>query len=244
MLGWLITVATPDLTRFGPPLLPDCRPDLSQYRNLGNEFTVVHAPTKRTVKGTERVIAACKKVGVKLDVIENVPWKECMRRKGLGHLLIDQFEDGYGCNAIEAWSMGVPVISDGNDAIIDAIFGTFNGIPFVRPYSTLEETIKTLRDDRDAWTRAAAAGHQHYLEYHSYEAVSELAIWVYEKAIEHFRVNKKVRRTKIKTPKLLRAEKLVLVRYLGKNSGKTKWFPSNGTGVTYIFSAIDPLRYI
>ena len=244
MLGWLITVATPDLTRFGPPLLPDCRPDLSQYRNLGKEFTVVHAPTKRDVKGTERVIAACKKVGVKLDVIENVPWEECVERKGRGHLLIDQFEDGYGCNAIESWSMGVPVISDGNDAVIDAIFGAYNGIPFVRPYSTLEDTIVTLRDDRDAWIRAASVGHQHYLEYHSYQAASKLAVWVYEQALEHFWANNKARKAKIKIPKQMRAEKLVLLRYLGRNNGQTKWFPVGGTGSTYTFSGVDPVRYI
>jgi glycosyltransferase involved in cell wall biosynthesis len=244
MLGWLITVATPDLTRFGPPLLPDCRPDLSQYRNLGNEFTVVHAPTKRGVKGTERVIAACEKAAVKLDLIEDVPWKECMERKGGAHLLIDQFEDGYGCNAIEAWSMGIPVISDGTEDVIAAIYDKFKSIPFVRPYSTLEETIKNLRDDQEAWIRAASVGHQHYLDYHSYESVAKLASWVYEQAVEHFvaREPRKSQRMAM-MPKQTRAEKLTLLRYCGGNSGTTKWFPSV-KGVTYQFSAVNPERYV
>jgi glycosyltransferase involved in cell wall biosynthesis len=242
----LITVATPDLTRFGPPLMPDCRPDLSQYRNLGNEFTVIHAPTKRDVKGTKRVIAACKKVGVKLDLIENLTWEECMKRKGRGHLLIDQFKDGYGCNAIEAWSMGIPVISDGTDEVIDAIYNKFKGIPFVRPYSTLEDTIVNLRDDRNAWATAAAVGHQHYLDYHSYEATSRLAIWVYEQAIERFWSAQEaaIKGRLARTPTLFEAESLILIRYLGKNSGETKWFPDNGTRATYTFSGVDPLRYV
>ena len=245
-MGRLITVATPDLTGFGPPLMPDCRPDLSQYRNLGNEFTVVHAPTKRDVKGTKRVIAACKKAGVKLDLIENMPWKECVERKGRGHLLIDQFELGYGCNAIEAWSMGIPVIADGTNEVIDAIYDRFKSIPFVRPYSTLADTIINLRDDGEAWTAAAAAGHQHYLNYHSYDAASELAVWVYEQAFDQFWTSYNASKNGIRprVPALLQAEPLVLVRYLGKKSGDTKWFPDNGTRTTYWFSAKEPLRYV
>jgi hypothetical protein len=246
MLGWLITVATPDLTRFGPPLMPDCRPDLSQYRNLGNEFTVIHAPTKREFKGTERVIKACKKVGVKLDLIEDVPWAECVERKGRGHLLIDQFEDGYGCNAIEAWSMGMPVISDGTNDVIDAIYNKFKGVPFVRPASTLEDTIVSLRDDRDAWIKAASIGHQHYLDYHSYEAASSLAIWAYERAIEHYWEPKKPSRTtkELRRPEKVLMENVISVRYLGKATGDTKWFPDNGTRTTYRFSARLPVCYV
>ena len=130
--------------------------------------------------------------------------------------------------------------------MIDAIYGAFKGIPFVRPYSTLADTIIHLRDDQEAWTRAAAVGHQHYLDYHSYEAVAKLASWVYEQALDHFWTGKgKEKRTQraAMMPKKVRAEELVLVRYRGGNSGTTKWFP-DGSGVTYQFSAIDPLRYV
>ena len=258
--GWLGTVATPDLTQFGLPLLPDARPDLSdKVVDRHDQFTVCHAPTKRDVKGTDRVIAACKKVGVELDLIENMPWKKCIERKARCHILVDQFELGYGCNAIEAWSMGIPVISDGTDSVIDAIYGTFNGIPFVRPCSTLEDTIVNLRDDREAWIRAASVGHQHYLDYHSYTAVAKLASWVYGQAIEHFQTsrnenikiehfqtsrNESKKGMRPRVPALLQAEPLVLVRYLGKKSGDTKWFPGNGTRTTYWFSAKEPLRYV
>lgn len=142
--------------------------------------------------------------------------------------------------------MGIPVISDGTDGVIDAIYDKFKGIPFVRPYSTLEDTIVNLRDDRDAWATAAAVGHQHYLDYHSYEAASKLAIWVYEQAIEHFGLVQEatIKGKLARMPTLFEAESLILIRYLGKNSGETKWFPDNGTRTTYTFSELDPLRYV
>ena len=34
-----------------------------------------------------------------------------MRRKGRADLFVDQVLLGYGCNAIEAWGMGIPVIA-------------------------------------------------------------------------------------------------------------------------------------
>ena len=140
--------------------------------------------------------------------------------------------------------MGIPVISDGTDAVIDAIFGKFKGIPFVRPYDTLVNTIINLRDDQEAWIRAASVGHQHYLDYHSYESVAKLAAWVYEQAIEHFgkREPHKSQRMAM-MPKQTRAEKLTLLRYCGGNSGTTKWFPGV-TRPTYQFSAVGPERYV
>lgn len=249
MYGWLITVATPDLTILGPPLLPDCRPDLSEYRKPNDEFTVAHSPTKRDVKGTEQVIRACKQLRVKLDLIENMSWMKCIKRKGRAHLVIDQFKLGYGCNAIEAWSMGIPVISNGSDDVIAAISKQFGYIPFVVPDSTLEHTIARLRDDREAWADAASVGHQHYLNHHSPEAVSKLAVWAYEQVIERYvGIEDKYRTAKManKLPPdgQIRAEQLILVKYLGFNDGETEWKPDNGIGVTYKFSAINPLRYV
>ena len=55
--GWVATVATPDLTQYGLPWLPDCRPDLTKYvKRPRGSFIVAHAPTKRAVKGTGAVL--------------------------------------------------------------------------------------------------------------------------------------------------------------------------------------------
>lgn len=181
--GWVGSVATADLTMFGLPLLPDCRPDLSQYVCPDDEFTVIHAPTKRDVKGTESIIEACKKLNVKLDLIEHAPWEECMQRKGKGHLLIDQFELGYGCNAIEAWSMGIPVIANGTPDIILAMDECFSPLPFLRPVDGLAETIDRLKWDGELHCLWSDVGHEHYKQWHSPEAAAEIAANLYRQAV-------------------------------------------------------------
>lgn len=237
--GWLATVATPDLTRFGLPWLPDTRPDLSHLYNPADEFTVCHAPSKRDVKGTQRVIAACKQAGVKLDLIENVPWEECIARKAKCHLLIDQFELGYGCNAIEAWSLGTPVIADGTPDALQAIITQFDYLPFsTQPFYNMVRD----RDWRADW---AETGRVHYLHWHSPWKVAEWAVDFYLRAIQEWRGRKqlKVNRRRIASG-WGKGTKVVLLEYKGGNVGSSRWFPEGGTGTRYKFDGKDRRRYV
>lgn len=77
---------------------------------------IAHAPTNRPIKSTDALIEAVKRlrgVGVKveLDIIEKVKNTECLRRKARADVFVDQLLLGYGCNAIEAFGMGIPVIA-------------------------------------------------------------------------------------------------------------------------------------
>lgn len=240
---WLGTVATPDLTRLGLPWLPDCRPDLMQYVDPADEFTVVHAPTKRKVKGTERVIEACKNVGVKLDLIEGVPWEECLTRKGRGHLVIDQFELGYGCNAIEAWAMGLPVIASGSLEVLGAMrdqFGSFASLPFLGPVDSVESAIEHLRDNDKAYGLWSRIGNDHYQKWHSEKAVAATAVKIYERALTH----KQMEGASLK-PTSMADQELVLLRYLGASAGRIHFFPDGSPAPTkYTFSAGESVRYV
>jgi hypothetical protein len=238
--GWVGTVATPDLTRFGLPLLPDCRPDLMEYFDPGDKFTVAHAPTKRKVKGTKRVMAACKAMGVKLDLIENVPWEECVKRKGRAHLVVDQFELGYGCNAIEAWAMGLPVISDGTSNVLSAIKEQFGYLPFVPPSPSLETMLEMMRDDVGFYNNWAEVGRNHYLKHHSPEATSRAAVGFYEQALS---MELKIEKPKQPTmPKRVFGD-LILMRYLGDSAGVQSWFAGE-SALKYQCSAQDPLFFV
>lgn len=242
--GWSSSVATPDLTRFGLPLLPDGRPDLSdRVVDKHDHFTVCHAPTKRSVKGTERVIEACKKAGVKLELIETEPWEKCIERKARCHVLVDQFELGFGCNAIEAWAMGMPVISDAEPQAEQAILKCFETLPYAKPEPTLEDAIARIRDDvgwRWGWK---TIGIDHYNKWHSPEATAKIAVEFYERAIER-RTTKLKRQGQMLPGVNLPPGELILVRYLGGNNAKQQWFPTGGTGAKYTFDANHPTRYV
>lgn len=236
--GWIGTVSTPDLTRFGLPLLPDVRPDLSdRVTDKHDTFTVCHAPTKRDVKGTRAVIAACERLGVKLDLIENEPWSECIERKSRCHLLIDQFVLGYGCNAIEAWAMELPVIADGNHDALKAITNQFDYLPFCLPEPSLEDAIARMRDD-EIWAQDwADTGRAHYFEYHSPWKGAERAVSFYERAIA---AHKNVKKRRYGALPL--GSNIVLMRYVGESAGKQTWFP-DGTKQKYLFGSGDE-RYV
>ena len=95
--------------------------ELQDYRNRFYDpkdgvLRIAHAPTNRVIKSTkavEKAVQRLKWLGAKiqLDVIEKVSNVQCLQRKAQADLYIDQFLLGYGCNAIEAWGMGIPVIA-------------------------------------------------------------------------------------------------------------------------------------
>ena len=242
-MRYIATVATPDLTRFGLPLLPDCRPDLSdQVTDKHDTFTVCHAPTKREVKGTGRVIKACKRLNVNLELIENEPWEKCIERKARCHLLVDQFELGFGCNAIEAWSMGMPVISDAEPQAEQAILHCFGKLPYAKPEPSLADAIARIRDDvgwRWGWK---TIGNDHYKKWHSPKVAAKISIGFYRQAVERHLILKSTE--KLSRNMNLPPGELILMRYLGGNIGEQQWFPSDGTKVRYTFDAKIPIRYV
>ncbi len=75
-----------------------------------------HAPTNRSAKGSDKIIAAIQELQQNLPVqmilIENLPHAEALRRKAECHIFVDQIgELGYGINSLEALAMGIPTCS-------------------------------------------------------------------------------------------------------------------------------------
>jgi glycosyltransferase involved in cell wall biosynthesis len=78
-------------------------------------LTIAHAPTNREIKSTAAFISAMNlltEIGlpVRMLLIENKTHAECLRLKAQADIFVDQLTLGYGCNAIEAWGMGIPVV--------------------------------------------------------------------------------------------------------------------------------------
>ena len=78
----------------------------------GDRVRVVHAPSNVEKKGTEHVVAACKELGVELDVVHGVHNREALRRYAQADIAVDQlFRDWHGVFTIEAMALGKPVVT-------------------------------------------------------------------------------------------------------------------------------------
>lgn len=124
--------STVNLELYAPPGVISWAPipyDLQSLRDLRKKLfkpspsviRIGHAPTVRAVKSTETVINAVetlKKRGfpVQMVLIEHQTHEETLKLKaGQVDIYVDQLKLGYGCNAIECWGMGIPVVAGVSD---------------------------------------------------------------------------------------------------------------------------------
>ena len=147
-LHFVQAVSTIDLLRFAPDeltWLPTCY-DLdaleatrTAYRRPSDgRVRVVSAPTNREVKSTDALEAAVRELqaeGLPVDLVlaQNMTHAACLEVKATADIYFDQVQLGYGCNAIEAWGMGIPVVAGADDWTLDAMrreFGT-RTLPFM-----------------------------------------------------------------------------------------------------------------
>jgi len=186
--GYVTACTTHDLTRWGPVWLPVAMEDLSDLRKPDDEFTVVHAPTKRDVRGTEEIIKACEEAGVKLDLIERVSNADCLKRKARGHLYIDQAKSGaglgYGVNVVEAWALGLPVVNYSRPEIEERIIESVGGLPFCPATDDLVAIITRFRDDEDFRREWTAKGRNVWATFHSPNHAAETFIEACDRALE------------------------------------------------------------
>ena len=73
---------------------------------------ILHAPSSRTRKGTDHVIAACEGLDAELVLVEGMKHSEAFERYRDADIVVDQLNAGwYGLFAIECMALGKPVVS-------------------------------------------------------------------------------------------------------------------------------------
>ena len=160
---------------------------LRSFRKPADVLTIAHAPTNRKIKSTAAFEAACdrlaKLIPIRVLVIENQPWTECLRLKGQADIYFDQTQLGYGNNAIEAWGMGIPVIAGASDETLAEMERRFP-LPF---YEATESTIYYALLDlassqikRDYWARRGA---EHFARFHDERVVVPQLQGVYRRLV-------------------------------------------------------------
>ena len=89
-----------------------------------NKIRICHSPTNRYYKGSDNIIAACKKLESHYDhvefiIIENKTQEETIHIKSTCDILIDQINDkggwGYGMSSVEAMAMGLCCATEMNE---------------------------------------------------------------------------------------------------------------------------------
>jgi hypothetical protein len=182
-IGAVQLVSTVDLQTCAPSAgwLPSPYPldEIAAYRRdrANRRVRIVHSPTNRRAKGTPDILKALdqlsRRFSIEVDLVENVPWKVCLSRKGRADIFIDQLTLGYGNNAIEAWAMGVPVVSGVEDPVVrDHMLATWGELPFVEATrDTLVDVLAPLIRSAELREEWGARGRAHVEKYHEEAAV-------------------------------------------------------------------------
>jgi glycosyltransferase involved in cell wall biosynthesis len=159
-------------------------------REPDGRIVICSAPTNRTIKSTDAFLEAVKRLQnedypVDLELIERERWDRCLERKARADIFFDQVILGYGCNALEAWGMGIPVVCGAADPTLDEMERRFGRLPF---YHATEETIydalRELVESPVLRQRYAQIGQQYVREYHDEAKVVEQLKAIYQRAID------------------------------------------------------------
>ena len=169
----------------------------------GSTIRIAHAPTNREIKSTAHFLAAIARLqseghDVEADLIEHASWAECLARKATADIYFDQSILGYGCNAIEAWGMGIPVVA-GVDRERAAALGhpigdvlgeyrrRFGELPFYpATEATIYDALLAMVTDPGLRATYAQRGQQHARRYHDEAAVVRQLQAIYHRAVERF----------------------------------------------------------
>jgi glycosyltransferase involved in cell wall biosynthesis len=162
--------------------------DLRDYKPVppsdARRPVVVHAPSSRRRKGTERVIAACEQLPVELEIVEGLRHDEARRRYERADIVVDQLNAGwYGLFAIEAMALGKPVVTFLHEeavALTEDAFGT--PVPVVGATAdTLVERLRPLVEEAEERRRVGAASRAYVEQVHDADKVADLLLDIYSR---------------------------------------------------------------
>lgn len=185
--GGVAFVSTHDMLAYGENItwlpLPRQIDKLAALRKpvKSRMLRVGHAPTRREVKSTEVFLRACAKVGVEPVVVERTDWWTCQQIKGSCDAYFDQVKLGYGCNAVEAWAMGLPVIAGADDVTLARMRREFGSLPFMRATeATIADALAAMKDEatRAEWGQR---GHDHAVRWHDGAETVARLLPIYER---------------------------------------------------------------
>lgn len=186
-----VTVSTPDLISyidrdevfFIPKIAPDdVDPFPSRRDPEAALLRVIHAPTSRSIKGTDHIEAVLKKHPEKFELIllEGKSRDEVYEAAESAHLAVDQIRVGwYGNFAVEMMQRGLPVVARTRDDLRRAVLPA--RVPLIdADESNFEAVMLALHADRSRLADARSAGLKYIRDVHSAKSVGKRLSSIYE----------------------------------------------------------------
>jgi glycosyltransferase involved in cell wall biosynthesis len=143
---------------------------------------VVHAPSSRTRKGTEHVVAACAELNVDLEIVEGLDHREAFDRYRRADVIVDQLNAGwYGVFAIEAMALGKPVVTFLHDEAVRRTEEAFGiKVPIVNATrETLAAALRPVAESPEERRRVGAASRTYVEQVHDVERVADRLLALY-----------------------------------------------------------------
>lgn len=189
-----IIVATPDLIEWVPNATLILNPiSLAQYQlentNIKDEstqdtkITIVHAPTNRTIKGTNNIIYSIDELhknGYNIDfkILENIPHSKLMDEFKKADIIVDQLIlDWYGMVSIEGMTLGIPVCTHIGGQLESYI--PSNAIAYCDA-NNLTEVLTKLINEPNLRRCLANNGRKYVEQNHDVRAIVDKLINMYE----------------------------------------------------------------
>ena len=174
--------AIPDAELIPPGL--DLRPFTPAPPSDRERPLVLHAPSSRSRKGTEHVIAACAQLPVELEIVEGLPHDEARELYRRADIVVDQLNAGWhGVFAIEAMALGKPVVGYLKPEVVaqaERAYGT--KVPIVS--ATKETLVEALRPlvESPARRREVGAASRAYVErVHDVDRIADRLLDLYSR---------------------------------------------------------------
>ena len=184
-------VLNPDLLDHvpGSEFVPYASIDHRQHRvsegSDSNRLRIVHAPSKRWVKGTDFVLSARSELGdaeYDWQLLESLTRAEVGQELDQADIAIDQFRIGwYGAFSLEAMARGIPTICWIEPRQLARVPAEFrNALPLVScTGQDLAETIASLRRDSEYRAEISARSREFAVRFHDPRSIARALTEVY-----------------------------------------------------------------
>ncbi len=175
-----LLVSTPDLlkklpaARWQPNLVmvnePRYTPAQRTAADWEGPLRLAHSPTRRDLKNTDELLDIVRRLdgAAALDLIDDAPHAECLRRKAAAHACFDHLQGYYGMSSLEALSLGLATLAGLDDWCIRHIreFAGTDELPWLvaRTAEELEGILRDLAYDPALRRSAGEAGRRFMLE--------------------------------------------------------------------------------
>ena len=143
---------------------------------------VLHAPSSRSRKGTDEVVAAAEKLGLDLELVEGVDHRAAFERYKEADLVVDQLNAGwYGMFAIETMALGKPVVAFLHEEATRRTEEAFGiEVPVVHATKeTLADVLEDLVSRPDELRRIGAASRAYVERVHDLSVVADRLLDLY-----------------------------------------------------------------